>query len=120
MMLWFELRNVLYLRKATKDENFNNVPYYDEQEKEFWETHRITRNGIKKLTAFDEKEGDKVVVWNEYRRIEIFEKATNNRIRVSTADSMLTDGGRVIFYKDSEEVLFFDPKECYYRSFKLE
>lgn len=62
MMLWFELRNVLYLRKSTKDENFNNVPYYDEQEKEFWETHRITRNGIKKLTAFGEKEGDKVVV----------------------------------------------------------
>ena len=35
MMLWFELRNVLYLRKSTKDENFNNVPYYDEQEKNF-------------------------------------------------------------------------------------
>lgn len=120
MMLWFELRNVLYLRKSTKDENFNNVPYYDEQEKEFWETHRITRNEIKKLTAFGEKEGGKVVVWNEYRRIEIFEKATNKRIRVSTADSMLTDENRVIFYKDSEEVLFFDPKECYYRSFKLE
>ena len=83
------------------------------RKKNFWETHRITRNGIKKLTAFDEKEGDKVVVWNEYRRIEIFEKA-------STADSMMTDGNRVIFYKDSEEVLFFDPKECYYRSFKLE
>lgn len=66
------------------------------------------------------KEGDKVVAWNEYRRIEIFEKATNNRIRATTADSMMTDGNRVIFYKDSEEVLFFDPKECYYRSFKLE
>lgn len=111
---------MLYLRKSTKDENFNNVPYYDEQEKEFLGDTSYNKEWIKKLTAFDEKEGDKVVVWNEYRRIEIFEKATNKRIRVSTADSMLTDGNKVIFYKDSEEVLFFDPKECYYRSFKLE
>lgn len=66
------------------------------------------------------KEGEELVAWNEYRKIEIFEKATDNRIRTTTADSMLTDGNRVIFYKDSEEVLFFDLKECYYRSFKLE
>ena len=66
------------------------------------------------------KEGDGLVAWNECRRIEIFEKATNKRIRVSTADSMRTIGGKVIFYKDSEEVLVFDPKEYYYRSSKME
>lgn len=66
------------------------------------------------------EEGEELVAWNEYRKIEIFEKATDKRIRTTTADSMMTDGNKVIFYKDSEEVLFFDPKECYYRSSKLE
>lgn len=66
------------------------------------------------------EEGGELVAWNEYRKIEIFEKATDKRIRTTTADSMVTDGNKVIFYKDSEEVLFFDPKECYYRSSKLE
>lgn len=47
---------VLRLRKAVRAENFNNVPYYDEQEKEFWKTHHITKDGITKLTAFDEKD----------------------------------------------------------------
>lgn len=46
---------VLRLRKAAIDENFNNVPYYDEHEKEFWKTHCITRDGIRKSTAFDRK-----------------------------------------------------------------
>lgn len=51
-----QYEKVLKLRKAARDENFNNVPYYDEQEKEFWKTHRITRDGIRKLAAFDKKD----------------------------------------------------------------
>lgn len=46
---------VMKLRQAACSENFATVPYYDEQEREFWKTHCITKDGIQKLTAFDKK-----------------------------------------------------------------
>lgn len=39
---------VLLMRKAETWENFNTVPYYNEEERDFWETHWITPNGIEK------------------------------------------------------------------------
>ena len=46
---------VMKLRQAVCSENFDTVPYYDEQEREFWKTHCITKDGIQKLTAFQGK-----------------------------------------------------------------
>lgn len=46
---------VMKLRQAACSENFATVPYYDEQERKFWKTHSITKDGIQKLTAFDKK-----------------------------------------------------------------
>lgn len=43
------------LKKVPRSENFNTVPYYDEEDKEFWRTHWITPEGIKEKTEEDLK-----------------------------------------------------------------
>ena len=43
------------MRRAEHNEDFNTVPYYDAEEKEFWRTHWITKDGIKEKTAEDIK-----------------------------------------------------------------
>ena len=56
----FGSRNVPFskiwkMRRAEYNEDFNTVPYYDAEEKEFWRTHWITKDGIKEKTAEDIK-----------------------------------------------------------------
>lgn len=43
------------MRRAETNEDFNTVPYYDAEEKEFWRTHWITKDGIKEKTEEDIK-----------------------------------------------------------------
>lgn len=43
------------MRRAECYEDFNTVPYYDAEEKEFWRTHWITKDGIKEKTPEDIK-----------------------------------------------------------------
>ena len=38
--------NISHIRKAKEDESFNTVPYYNDEEKEFWTTHCYSKNGI--------------------------------------------------------------------------
>ena len=42
-------------RLAKPNENLDNTPYFDEEEKEFWRTHWMTRDGIKEKTPEDIK-----------------------------------------------------------------
>lgn len=56
----FGIKNVPFLkiwkmRRAEHNENFDTVPYYDAEEKEFWHTHWITKDGIKEKTPEDIK-----------------------------------------------------------------
>lgn len=41
------------IRFAASDESFDNTPYFDEEEKEFWRTHWLTRDGLKEKTPED-------------------------------------------------------------------
>ena len=41
------------MKKVALDETFDTVPFYDEEEAEFWRTHWVTREGIKEKTAED-------------------------------------------------------------------
>lgn len=41
-----ETEKVSKMRETEKGEDFNNTDYYDDEEREFWRTHWITRNGI--------------------------------------------------------------------------
>lgn len=41
------------MKKVALDETFDTVPFYDEEEVEFWRTHWVTREGIKEKTAED-------------------------------------------------------------------
>lgn len=43
------------MRRVERNENFDTVPYYDAEEKEFWRTHWITKDGIKEKTEEDIK-----------------------------------------------------------------
>lgn len=48
-----KLDEVYKLRRAEPGETFDAVPYYDEEEKEFWRTHWYTKDGIKEKTPGD-------------------------------------------------------------------
>lgn len=43
------------MRRAEHNEDFDTVPYYDAEEKEFWRMHWITKDGIKMKTEEDVK-----------------------------------------------------------------
>ena len=38
--------DISHIRKAKEDESFNTVPYYNDEEKEFWTTHCYSKDGI--------------------------------------------------------------------------
>lgn len=44
---------VVKIRLAADKEDLNTVPYFDEEEREFWRTHWHTRDGIKEKTPED-------------------------------------------------------------------
>ena len=46
---------VFIIKKVDDKENFDNTPYINDEEREFWRTHWITKDGIKKKTAEDSK-----------------------------------------------------------------
>lgn len=43
------------MRHTKENEDLDTVPYYDEEEKEFWRTHWCTKDGIKEKTEEDIK-----------------------------------------------------------------
>lgn len=43
------------MRHTKENETFDTVPYYDEEEREFWRTHWCTKDGIKEKTEEDIK-----------------------------------------------------------------
>ena len=43
------------MKKVPYDETFDTVPFYDEEDAEFWRTHWITKDGIKEKTAEDRR-----------------------------------------------------------------
>ena len=47
--------DIFLMRHAEKDETFNNVPYYDEAEKAFWEDYWLTKDGVRKKTPEDKE-----------------------------------------------------------------
>lgn len=49
------LEDVFIIKKISEDENFDNTPYIDDEEREFWRTHWHTKDGIKEKTAEDLK-----------------------------------------------------------------
>lgn len=49
------LKDIEKIRKAEQDETLDNVPYFDDEEKEFWRTHWCTKDGIKEKTEEDIK-----------------------------------------------------------------
>lgn len=50
VVLFSEIQKI---KKVALDETFDTVPFYDEEEAEFWRTHWVTREGIKEKTAED-------------------------------------------------------------------
>lgn len=50
------LSDIFKIRMAKEDENLNNTPYFDDEEREFWKTHWVTKEGIKEKTSEDIKE----------------------------------------------------------------
>lgn len=43
------------MRRTKENENFETIPYYDEEDKEFWRIHWCTKDGIKEKTEEDLK-----------------------------------------------------------------
>lgn len=46
---------IFIIKKVSDEENFDNTPYIDDEEREFWRTHWHTKDGIKEKTAEDIK-----------------------------------------------------------------
>lgn len=42
--------DVAKMRMAKPDEDLNSEPYFDDEEKEFWRTHWVTKDGIAEKT----------------------------------------------------------------------
>ena len=49
------LDNIFIIKKVGEDETFDNTPYINDEEREFWRTHWYTKDGIKEKTAEDIK-----------------------------------------------------------------
>ncbi len=45
--------DIFIIRNADENESFDNTPYINDEERAFWCTHWITKNGIKEKTAED-------------------------------------------------------------------
>lgn len=43
-VLWFS--EIYKMKEVSREETFDNTPWFDEEEKEFWRTYKITKNGI--------------------------------------------------------------------------
>lgn len=46
---------IFIIKKVDLKENFENTPYINDEEREFWRTYWYTRDGIKRRTAEDSK-----------------------------------------------------------------
>ena len=53
------LSDIYKMRTRENNEDLNNTPYFDDEEKEFWRTHWITKDGIKEKTPEEIKELEK-------------------------------------------------------------
>lgn len=53
--LELKISDIEKLRQAEPNETFDTVPYFDEEEREFWRTHWHTKDGIKEKTPEDIK-----------------------------------------------------------------
>lgn len=53
------LSDICKMRIRENNEDLNNAPYFDDEEKEFWRTHWITKDGIKEKTPEEIKELEK-------------------------------------------------------------
>lgn len=45
--------DIFIIRNADENESFDNTPYINDEEREFWRTHWMTKDGIKEKTAED-------------------------------------------------------------------
>ena len=50
---YVKFTEVFIIKKVDDQENFDNTPYINDEEREFWRTHWQTRNGIKKKSEED-------------------------------------------------------------------
>lgn len=50
-----EFDDIYIIKKVDDAETFDTVPNINDEEREFWRTHWITKDGIKKKTAEDSK-----------------------------------------------------------------
>ena len=50
---YVKFTEVFIIKKVNDQENFENTPYINDEEREFWRTHWRTRNGIRKKSEED-------------------------------------------------------------------